>query len=1022
MKTINLKPEHKAVKEYYAQLETLTHNLNAKTEGSVAPLFAALLRHCAGQMGLTLIEQFSIKRPNQTIRVDGAIVDEFKLSHGIWEAKDTSDDLAVEIKKKVEKGYPKDNILFQAPRRAVLLQDGNVILDVDLTHPDRLIEILKLFFEYEPPAYDQWEQAVEEFKIKVPELGEGLLKLIEEQRKTNPAFVRAFDDFTLIVQESINPNISTQAVEEMLIQHILTERIFRTIFNNTDFTTRNVIAREIEKVVQALTSRSFSRSEFLKSLDRFYGAIETTASTIDDYSQKQAFLNTVYEKFFQGFSIKAADIYGIVYTPQPIVNFMVKSVEHILKEEFGRSLSDENVHVIDPFVGTGNFIINIMHRIQKTKLPQKYASELHCNEVMLLPYYIASMNIEHAYYELTGSYAPFEGICLVDTFEVTEQMSIFGHENTERIARQRNAPIFVVIANPPYNAGQVNENDNNKNRKYPFLDKRVSDTYGKASKAQLVRKLNDPYVKAIRWASDRIGQEGIVAYISNNSFFDDFSFDGMRKHLEKDFSKIIHINLKGNAHTSGERRKREGGNVFNDQIRVSVGISFFIRHKAQNKEFSIEYYDVGDYKKGIDKQYYLDQAGEVKFLTNKQMLTSNDDHLWLNENIFSEYKNFIPLGSKAEKNAQISTGTNIFKTYSLGVSTNRDNIVYDFLNPKLRNKITNFSEYYNKEVERYKYQKLPKDIDNFVEYEAIKWSSTLKVHVKSGKKVNIIEKDFRQSLYRPFTKQWLFNNKVAVDRPGLFKSFLPTINTESENSLICIPSSGGRASYWCLITNVMPNITLTSVDGNQCFPFYTYNEDGSNRTENISDWALEEFRKQYNDPSITKWDIFHYVYGFLHHPGYRAKYAANLRRELPRQPFAPDFHAFAKAGKRLAEIHVHFEDQPEYPLLQIENPLKPLDWRVEKMKLSPDKTALIYNDFLTLTGIPLAVYDYKLGNRSALEWIIDQYRVKTDPRSGITNDPNNPADPDYIVRLIKKIVTVSLETVQIVNGLPAQFE
>ena len=1016
MPTINLKPEHKAVKDYYSQLDKLTTTLNAKTEGAVAPLFANLLRHCASQAGLTLIEQFSIKRPNQTIRVDGAIVDEFKLSHGIWEAKDTADDLAAEIKKKVEKGYPKDNILFQAPRRAVLYQDGSVIMDADLTKPDSLIEILKCFFEYEPPAYDQWTQAVEEFKIKVPELGEGLLKLIEEQRKLNPDFLRALDDFTHVVQESINPNISTQAVQEMLIQHILTERLFRTIFNNPDFATRNVIAIEIEKVVRALTTRSFSRSDFLKSLDRFYGAIETTASTIDDYSQKQAFLNIVYEKFFQGFSVKAADIYGIVYTPQPIVNFMVKSVEHILKEEFGRSIADDNVHIIDPFVGTGNFITNIMQHIPKTRLPYKYANELHCNEVMLLPYYIASMNIEHAYMDLTGAYAPFDGICLVDTFEATGQMSIFGHENTQRISRQRNAPIFVVIANPPYNAGQVNENDNNKNRKYPLLDKRVSDTYAKASKAQLVRKLNDPYIKAIRWATDRIGDEGVVALVNNNSFLTEKTFDGMRKYLNNEYDKLYIFDLGGNVRKN-PKLSGSKNNVFG--IQVGVSINFFIKTKhRENDNCQIFYTRVDEFWSKTQKLDYLSENISISQLVFKEIKISGNNNFNLTS-ISEESFNGIPITSNK---LDVIDGA-IFYEYSPGVNTARDGYVYNFSRSNLYQIAEKFIDSYNKELERLKEKGVQKDIDSFVNYKAdIKWSSTLKQNLVRGRKGHFDNTKIVESSYRPFTKMFLYYDKTIIERPGNFEKF--KINEVVKSNLLLCFNQSSEKTFSCLATLYIPNFVFVGGFGSatECFPYYTYTEDGTNRTENITDWALEEYRKQYKDPSITKWDIFYYVYGFLHHPGYRTKYAANLRRELPRLPFAPDFWAFSRAGKRLAEIHVNYEDQPEYALAQVETPGKPLDWRVQKMKLSPDKTALIYNDFLTLTGIPLEVYNYKLGNRSALEWIVDQYRVKTDPRSGITNDPNDPDKPDYIVKLIKKIVTVSLETVEIVNALPEAFE
>lgn len=438
MPSLNLKPSHKAVKDYYDALNELTA-LTVSHEGAVSSAFANLLRHCARQFDWTLLEQHSVKRNGHPIRVDGALVDAFKLAHGYWEAKDSGDDLDREVKKKFAAGYPRDNILFQAPGRIVIWQDARQVFDEDITAPESLIEALKTFFAYQPPAYEQFEQAVEEFKLKMPELAAGLLQLIKKERVSNQRFIQAFDGFSNLCRQSINPNISTEAVEEMLIQHLLTERIFRKVFNNPDFVERNVIAHEIEKVISALTSQSFSRDGFMKSLDRFYGAIETTAATIEDFSQKQSFLNTVYEKFFQGFSVKAADIYGIVYTPQPIVNFMVRSVQEILSKEFGHSFSDSGIHIIDPFVGTGSFIVHIMREVQKSRLPHKYANELHCNEVMLLPYYIASMNIEHEYYELTRSYEPFEGISLVDTFELAEgkQLPMFTEENTARVERQK---------------------------------------------------------------------------------------------------------------------------------------------------------------------------------------------------------------------------------------------------------------------------------------------------------------------------------------------------------------------------------------------------------------------------------------------------------------------------------------------------------------------------------------------------------------------------------------------------------
>jgi len=579
MEKLNLKPTHKPVQNYYEALRQFK-TIGVSHEGAVRSAFQTLLEHCGRQFGWKLVPEWQVKRNHgHPLRVDGAFVDEYRLTHGFWEAKDTADDLAKEVKKKIAAGYPQNNIIFQAPERAILMQNGRVVLDADISEADAIVQFLKRFLEYVPPEFEEWTDAVEHFKDRVPELGEALKALIEKEEKANPHFREAFNTFFELCRQSINPNLSKEAVEEMIIQHLLTERIFRTVFNNPDFTRRNVIAAEIEKVIDVLTAQSLSRDDFLKSLHQFYKAIESTAKTIEDFTQKQQFLNAVYEKFFQGFSVKVADTHGIVYTPTSIVNFIVRSVDEILKKEFGKSLGSRDVHILDPFVGTGNFIVHVMEQIKKSQLQQKYNEELHCNEVMLLPYYVASMNIEHQFYESTGTYEPFPGICLVDTFELAEdkQISFFTTENTARVERQKRAPIRVIVGNPPYNAWQLNENDNNKNRKYKVMDRRVAGTFARDSKATNKNALSDPYVKAIRWASDRIGDEGIVAFISNNSFVDNLAFDGMRKHLAQDFDEIYVLDLGGNVRKN-PKLSGTTHNVFG--IQVGVSISLFVRKRS----------------------------------------------------------------------------------------------------------------------------------------------------------------------------------------------------------------------------------------------------------------------------------------------------------------------------------------------------------------------------------------------------------------------------------------------------------
>ena len=1039
MPTLNLKPTHKSIVTYYDALHQYRHH-GVSHETAVRAAFQALLEACARQRDWTLICEYTRRLPGSTaIRLDGALLDEHSLPRGTWEAKGIKGTLRAEIDKKFAAGYPQDNILFQTPERAILYQNGVEVLDADITERETLVTVLQTFFAYEREHAAEWDAAIAEFKVRVPELGSEVAALIKQQHQTNARFRTAFADFHRLCQAAIHPNLSTAAVEEMLIQHLLTERTFRTVFNTPDFTRRNVIAREIEKVIDALASKAFSRGVFLQKLDRFYHVIEREAATLADFSQKQHFLNTIYEQFFQGFSVKQADTHGIVYTPQPIVDFMVKSVDELLKTQFNRSLADAGVHIIDAFVGTGNFIVRLMREIPKTQLEPKYRAELWCNEVLLLPYYIACLNIEHEFYEATGEYLPFEGISLVDTFELAEerQLSLLTQENTARVEKQKAAPMFVVIGNPPYNAGQQNENDNNKNRRYPAMDKRVQETYAQASAASTTKALRDPYVKSIRWGSDRVGEEGIVAVVTNRSFLDSTSFDGMRQHLAEDFDEIYVVDLGGNAR-KGPRVSNT--NVFD--IRVGVSINFFVKNPCRRRDLPVSMRSRGTGPRATGPEgdnaarifyYRTDDAwnkhqkfaflAEAEHLGNVpwQTLTPDERHTWLTEGLQGDFNTFLPIGSRTAKRSKGDATGVIFHRYGIGLQTARDAWLYNFNREMLIEKVKATSDTYNTEMLRW--QNTPEaarsNVDDFVvdDNTQIKWSSSLKQKLLSGQRAEFSPENMRQALFRPFTKMHLFFDNVLTHRRSIFPVTFPNLETEGENRVICVSSVGALKPFHVLMVSAMPDYHLTG--DSQCFPFYLYDEDGTNRRENITDWALQNFRSHYDDETITKWEIFHYTYGILHHPDYRERYAADLKRDLPHIPYAPDFWAFADAGAKLAELHINYEAQPQYPLTFVEDATKQLDFRVKRMKFSKDKTRLLYNEFLTLTGIPPEAFSYRLGQYSALEWIVNQYRVKTDARSGIVNDPNDGLNPRYIVALIGSVITVSLETCKIVEGLPS---
>ena len=1008
--------QKRAIDHYYQELAAY-HEKKVTHETAVRSAFQSLLSAFAQSANWVLI-------PEQTLangkRPDGTLRDSFNLPRGYWEAKDTKDDLVTEIRKKITIGYPTMNTIFEDTRRAVLYQNSKPVLEADLTRPKELTSVLDSFFHYAAPDIATFEHAVEDFKESIPDLAQGLLERIKEEHTKNKVFVTAFRSFLDLCRTSLDPNMSRETVDEMLVQHLLTERLFRTIFNNPDFTRRNVIAAEIEKVIQVLTSRAFDRNEFARKLDRFYIAIENAAKNLDDWSEKQHFLNTVYERFFQGFSTKQADTHGIVYTPQEIVDFMCASVDVILKREFGSSLSTPGVQILDPCVGTGNFIVNLIQKhISGGSLASKYENDLFCNEIMLLPYYIASLNIEHAYYERVGQYKPFEGIAFADTLNLAEgkQLSFFVEENTERIEHERQAQIMVVIGNPPYNVGQVNENDNNKNRRYPVIDGRIRETYVKDSKATLHTKLYDAYVKFFRWATDRLGnRDGIICLVTNNSFIDQIAFDGMRKHLLKDFNLIYHLDMHGNVRKN-PKLSGTTHNVFG--IQVGVGITIAVRI-SKNPVKQLYYYRVPENWRKTEKLALLTEKRSVTAI-DWQELQPDEKYNWITEGLQTEFATFVPMGTKETKGIKGVLADAIFKTYSLGVNTSRDAIVYDFDYNKLRKRVNQFIEDYNAEISRWAIGGRPRDIDGFLRYDKVKWSEHLKNELKRERYGKFDSNIFRVSAYRPFCKEWLYYSPLLIDRPASFDKIFPTLTTETENAVIWL-KIGSEWPMFTLATNVIPN--LLPQGGSQCFPYYTYSEDGNNRRENITDWALAQFQVKYK-AGVNKWDIFHYVYSLLYHPQYKERYAQNLKHDLPRIPLLASQEAFMTCigiGKQLMDLHLHYEEAQEYPLTWQENSDVPITWRIEKMRLSPDKSTLKVNEWLTLAHIPQECYQYRLGNRSALEWVIDQYQVSTDARSGIVSDPNREDDEQYIVHLVGKVVTVSVETVKLVEELAQQVK
>ncbi len=1012
------------IRTYHDSLAAV-ERAGASNEGATRAAFQTLLEAWAKPAALTVLaEQTLDGTRNRPIRVDGQLLNELRLTHGIWEAKDTGDDLEREISKKIATGYPLRNTLFENTRRAVLYQDGRVAFEADLRDPVAVTRLLDSFIAYSPAQIVEFRRALAQFRQDIPDLARALTELIEQARRDNPTFRAALAGFLAHCRAALNPKTTEAEVEDMLKQHILTERIFRAIFDNPDFVRRNAVAAELERMVDTLTGQAFSRSAFYKGLDYFYRPLEDAARTIEDYAEKQALLNTLYEQFFQAYSTRAADTHGIVYTPAAIVRWMVASVQQALGAEFGLALESPGVHIIDPCVGTGTFVMELLARLPGHALAAKYAAELHANEVLLLPYYIAAQNIEHAYFARTGSYVAFPGICFADTLDLAEprQHEMFVEPNAERIEAQKAAPIRVIIGNPPYNVGQENENDNNKNRKHKTVDERIATTYAKASRASNKNALSDMYVKFFRWATDRLGdRDGIVCFVSNNSFLDQIAFDGMRKHLLDDFTHIYTFDLGGNVRKnpklSGSKHNAFG-------IQVGVAITLLIRNRqGAAPSHQIEYTRVDEFWTRQQKLDYLDQAVDYSNI-DWQPLTPDARGTWLTEGMEADFDTFLPMGSKEGK-AGIDAGT-IFKTYGRGIATSRDDWAYDFHADELERKVRLLIETYNAEVDRWARRgTVSTSVDEFVlnDDKRIKWSRDLKLDMQRGHCAVFDRTKIRRSLYRPFCQEYLFFDRILNEEVYVMPSIFPTPETEQENEVICLTDLASEKPFMALLTNSIPDLHLVGAGSSaQCFPFYTYAEDGTGRRENITDWALARFQAQYGDLAITKRDLFHYVYAVLHAPGYRSRYAANLRRDLPRIPFVPPaaWAAYVAAGAQLAALHRDFATVTPHALGRESAPGVPFTWAVDDkgMRLSADKTALRVNTALLLTGIPPAVFSYRLGNRSALDWVIDQIRPHSDPRSGLRHDPYDPADPQAAVRLVEQVVAVSLTTVALVAGLP----
>lgn len=897
-----------------------------------------------------------------------------------------------------------------------------------------------------------WENWAKEIGLIAHKFIERISKLIQ-----SGVHKKAFNEYLKGLQRDLNPSVDAAQAIEMLAQHIITRPVFDALFADYQFVNNNAVSRSMQRMIDLLQEQAFEKDT--EVLEKFYQSVRTNVGGIDNLEGKQTIIKNLYEKFFKGAFPLTVEKLGIVYTPVECVDFIIHSVNDILKAEFSTSLTEQNVHILDPFVGTGTFITRLLQSglIRPEDMERKYLNEIHCNEIVLLAYYIADVNIESVFHDITSrkTYLPYSGICLTDTFQLAEKkhnelFTEFFQDNSKRVKKQMATHVRVIVGNPPYSIGQKSANDNAQNLSYPYLDNRVSETYAAKSSANLTKSLYDTYIKAFRWASDRIPKEdgGIVAFISNGAWLDGAGQDGMRRCFEEEFTSIYVLNLRGNQRTSGELSRKEGGKIFGSGSRTPIAITFLVKNPAKKgQKATIHYHDIGDY---LTREQKLKMVKEFRFISSQkldwQIIVPNDKADWINQRD-GVFDSLIPLAPEKKFDAKSKT---IFSTYSAGVLTSKDAFLYNFSKDHLGNIVCKMVDFYNIERDNYvqtKLQSTQLKAKDFVNYDKTKiiWSDIFLNDIEKNVEYKFDENTIGEGMYRPFCKKAVCYDKQFIQRTYQQLKLFPT--PKYDNVVICVSGIGTNKDFSAILTDTVPDYQIQF--NSQCFPLYWYEENKNPqaslfddaetnryiRRDGITDWILKEVRNRFGGSrAITKEHIFYYVYGLLHSKQYRKRFADDLKKSLPRIPIVDnvqDFMAFYKAGKELAGLHLNYEQGinvqttghdgdyiffAEMPMLAHrffgvkvigDIDIWQSEWTddtyqhfaVEKMKfakirdengkLISDKTRIIYNGHITIENIPLKAYEYIVNGKSAIDWIMERYAVTIDKASQIKNDPND---------------------------------
>ena len=1028
-------PSYPHIDQYRARLSELIEYGGSDNEENIRPAFQNCLdAYCRDHRErLVLIPELKTSPSNKP---DGTVKDSLRMARGYWEAKDSHDDLDAEIRVKFNRGYPRDNIIFEDSQTAVLVQNGSEAMRVDMSRDGELHRLIRVFLDYELPEIQEFRQAQSQFKTDLPMVLENLRATVATAEAENERYQEAAAAFLDLCNRTIGPAVSPADVREMLLQHILTKDIFQRVFSEDQFHRENNIARQLDGLERTFFTGDVRR-QAIDRLRAYYGVIGRAADEIADYAEKQQFLKAIYEDFYTAYNPAAADRLGVVYTPNEVVDFIIRGADHLLQKHFGKTLADDNVQILDPATGTGTFVTNLINHLPADRLEHKYLNEIHANELAILPYYIANLNIEYTYQQRTGRYLEFPNLCFVDTLDnldwqqagttggaVTRQSAFnlggLSEENWIRIQEQNEKPISVIIGNPPYNANQQNENDNNKNREYPEIDRRIRETYIASSTAQKTKQY-DMYKRFIRWASDRLADDGIIAFITNRAYLEARQDDGFRQVASGEFTDIYFMDLgsdvRRNPKISGTTH-----NVFG--IQTGVAIAFFVREKSRLGDCNIHYASREDAEIARDKLDYLKATGleTVPF----ESITPDAKNNWLNQSN-SNFERLIPLADRQTKLAKsVEEERAVFGLYSLGVITARDEWVYDFDALCLGSKVRSFINEYEENRARYG----GKTVEDSDLGTTIKWTRDLKRQLRLGIPNTFDSDSISTTVFRPFvTKTLYFNQNLNEMQYQLPQVFSPAADTQ--NKVICFSGVASSKPFSVLATNkIFGHDTLEKT---QCLPLYRYTGDGE-RVSNITQWGIdringhyrrewgEDFESMAGQYGITAEEIFAYTYAVLHDPAYRHEYAVDLLREFPRLPLYPDFHHWAEMGQRLLDLHIAFESAETYPLERHDR--EGVDPKRAILRADKSRGTITLDERTALSGVPEKAWEYRLGSRSALEWVLDQYKERKPRDPTIREKFNTYRFSDHkerVIDLLRRVCAVSVATMEIVDGM-AQHE